>query len=127
MIALANEAGGTARKRAKNEPGRARAGAQVAVEGVDEQLDAVIELSVPRDESISRLSLRAQEQGRTDDTEEVIANRLAIYERETAPILGLYGTGGLVMEVDGVGTLDEITDRIVAALEARGLIRHAAA
>lgn len=97
------------------------------LEGRDETLDAVIELSVPRDESIARLSLRAQEQGRTDDTEEVIANRLAIYERETAPILGVYRARGIVDEIDGVGTLDEITARIIAALEARGLIRPAAA
>ncbi|MGL4257247.1 adenylate kinase [Microbacterium sp.] len=97
------------------------------LEGRGETLDAVIELSVPREESISRISLRAQEQGRTDDTEAVIANRLAIYERETAPILGVYRTRGIVDEIDGVGTLDEITDRIIAALEARGLIRSAAA
>ena len=93
------------------------------LEGRDEELDAVIELVVPREESISRLSLRAKEQGRTDDTEEVIANRLSIYERETAPILGVYGALGLVVQIDGIGTLDEITDRIVAALEARGLVR----
>ena len=48
-------------------------------------LDAVIELVVRAEESIERLTPRAAEQGRTDDTEEVIANRLAIYERETAP------------------------------------------
>ena len=70
----------------------------------------MIELSVPREESIARLSLRAKEQGRTDDTEEVIANRLAIYERETAPILGVYRARGIVDEIDGVGSLDEITD-----------------
>ncbi|MGA7148356.1 MAG: adenylate kinase [Microbacterium sp.] len=97
------------------------------LEGRDESLDAVIELSVPRDESIARLSLRAKEQGRTDDTEAVIANRLAIYERETAPILGVYRTRGIVDAVDGVGSLDEIAARIVAALEARGLGRSAAA
>lgn len=97
------------------------------LEGRGEALDAVIELSVPREESIARLSLRAKEQGRTDDTEEVIANRLAIYERETAPILGVYRTRGLVDEIDGTGTLDEVTDRIIGALEARGLIRTAAA
>ena len=68
-----------------------------------------------------------QEQGRTDDTEQVIANRLAIYERETAPILDVYRERGIVDEIDGVGTLDEITDRVIAALEARGLIRSAAA
>ena len=86
-----------------------------------ESLDAVIELSVPREESIARLRQRAIDQGRTDDTEEVIANRLAIYERETAPILDVYRDHGLVVQVDGVGTLDEVTERIFAALAARGL------
>ncbi|MFB7894137.1 adenylate kinase [Microbacterium sp. NPDC056044] len=93
------------------------------LEGRDEELDAVILLDVPRDESISRIARRAQEQGRTDDTEEVIANRLAIYERETAPIIGVYEARDIVDSVDGVGTLDEITERIVSALEARGLAR----
>jgi len=95
--------------------------------GRDESLDAVIALVVPREESIERLRKRAAEQGRADDTEEVIANRLAIYESETAPILGVYGTRGLVDEIDGVGSLDEVTERIFAALEARGLGRTAAA
>ncbi|MFC5790359.1 adenylate kinase [Agromyces tardus] len=86
-----------------------------------ESLDAVIELVVPREESIARITQRAVEQGRTDDTEEVIANRLAIYERETAPILDVYREHGLVVEIDGVGTLDEVTGRIFAALAERGL------
>ncbi|WP_448810954.1 adenylate kinase [Agromyces bauzanensis] len=90
-----------------------------------EALDAVIELSVPREESIARLRQRALDQGRTDDTEEVIANRLAIYERETAPILEVYRERGIVDEVDGVGTLEEVTERIFEALAARGLsVRH---
>ncbi|WP_288453109.1 adenylate kinase [uncultured Microbacterium sp.] len=97
------------------------------LESRDEQLDAVIELSVPRQESIDRLITRAAEQGRTDDTAEVIAHRLSIYENETAPILGVYGERGLVVSIDGVGTLDEITERIVAALEQRGLTRRALA
>ncbi|GAB2707264.1 adenylate kinase [Microbacterium marinum] len=86
-----------------------------------EPLTAVIELSVPREESISRLSLRAKEQGRADDNEESIAKRLAIYESETAPILDVYRERGVVDEIDGVGSLDEITERIVAALAARGI------
>lgn len=97
------------------------------LEGRGEALDAIIELDVPRDESIARISLRAAEQGRTDDTEEVIANRLAIYERETAPILGVYRERGIVDRIDGIGSLDEITGRIISALEARGLVRTAAA
>ena len=95
--------------------------------GRGEELDAVIELDVPRAESIERLSLWAQQQGRTDDTAEVIAKRLDIYENETAPILGVYRERGIVDRIDGVGSLDEITERIFAALEARGLARRAAA
>ena len=89
--------------------------------GRDEPLDAVILLDVPREESIARLELRAAEQGRADDTAEAIAVRLDIYERETAPILEVYGTRGIVDRIDGVGSLDEITERIFAALDARGL------
>ncbi|MDF2829541.1 MAG: adenylate kinase [Mycobacterium sp.] len=94
--------------------------------GRDESLDAVIALMVPRDESLARLTARAAEQGRADDTAEAIETRLSIYERETAPILGVYGTRGVVDEIDGVGGLDEVTARIFAALDARGLRRRSA-
>lgn len=91
------------------------------LDGRGEPLTAVIELSVPRDESIARLSRRAAEQGRSDDNEESIAKRLSIYESETAPILDVYRERGIVDEIDGVGSLDEITERIAAALAARGI------
>ncbi len=91
------------------------------LEGRGESLDAVILLDVPREESISRLGLRAAEQGRSDDTDEAIAHRLDIYEKETAPIIEVYSARGIVDRIDGVGSLDEITDRISAALTARGL------
>ncbi|KHK95437.1 adenylate kinase [Microbacterium mangrovi] len=96
---------------------------------LDEQnasLDVVIELSVPREISIERIALRAQEQGRSDDTEEVIAHRLSIYERETAPILDIYRDRGIVAVIDGVGNLDEVEERINAALAERGIERVAA-
>ncbi|CAH0135065.1 Adenylate kinase [Microbacterium sp. Bi98] len=86
-----------------------------------ESLDAVILLDVPREESIERLKLRAAEQGRSDDTDEAIAHRLDIYEHETAPILEVYGPRGIVDRIDGVGSLDEIAERVFAALTARGL------
>ena len=94
--------------------------------GRDESLDAVIELRVPRAESIARLGLRAAQEGRSDDTDAVIAHRLDIYENETAPILDIYGERGIVDAIDGVGTLDDITERIFAALTARGLVRRGA-
>ncbi|MFD5226505.1 adenylate kinase [Microbacterium sp. NPDC058342] len=84
-------------------------------------LDAVILLEVPREESIARLRLRAVEQGRSDDTDEAIAHRLDIYENETAPIISLYEPRGIVDRIDGVGSLDEITARIMSALGARNL------
>lgn len=91
-----------------------------------EGIDAVIVLDVARAVSIDRLTRRAFEQGRTDDTEEVIANRLSIYERETEPIVAVYRERGLVDTIDGVGSLDAVTNRIVAALDARGIVRAAA-
>jgi adenylate kinase len=93
----------------------------VFLAGRGESLDAVILLDVPRSESLERLKLRAAEQGRSDDTDEAIAHRLDIYEHETAPILEVYGPRGIVDRIDGVGSLDEITDRVFAALTARGL------
>ncbi|MEV7619903.1 adenylate kinase [Microbacterium sp. NPDC089321] len=84
-------------------------------------LDAVILLDVPREESIARLSLRAVEQGRSDDTDEAIAHRLDIYEHETAPIISVFEERGIVDRIDGVGSLDEITERISGALAARGI------
>ncbi|MGI6879256.1 adenylate kinase [Microbacterium sp. gxy059] len=89
--------------------------------GKGQALDAVILLEVPREESIARITQRAAEQGRSDDTEEVVAKRLAIYESETAPIVGTYAERGILDRIDGVGSLDEITSRIRAALAARGI------
>ena len=88
----------------------------------DEPLTGVIELSVPREESIRRIALRAAEQGRSDDNDESIAKRLSIYESETGPILDVYRERGVAFEVDGVGTLDEVFERIITALAARGIV-----
>lgn len=94
--------------------------------GRGEKLDAVILLDVPRAESLQRLTLRAEQEGRSDDTEEAIAKRLDIYESETAPIIDVYEERSIVDRIDGVGSLDEITERIFAALEARGIARVSA-
>ena len=90
-----------------------------------EALDAVLLLEVPRAESIARLRQRALEQGRSDDTEETIAHRLDIYEKETAPILEVYSERGIVDSINGVGSLNEVTERIARALAARDLVATA--
>ncbi|HJA04905.1 MAG TPA: adenylate kinase [Candidatus Microbacterium stercoravium] len=86
-------------------------------------LDAVILLEVPRAESVARITERATIEGRSDDTEAAIAHRLDIYETETAPIAETYARRGVLDRIDGVGSLDQITERIFAALDARGIVR----
>ena len=85
------------------------------------KLDAVIQLTADTEEVVRRLLNRAIEQGRADDTEDVIRRRLEIYAAETAPLTSVYASRGLVVMVDGLGAIDEVTDRILEALNARGL------
>ncbi len=79
-------------------------------------LDAVVELTVDTDEVVQRLLTRAVEQGRADDTEDVIRERMRIYAEETAPLAAVYRERGLLTQVDGMGTVEEVTARIDAAL-----------
>lgn len=80
------------------------------------KLDGVIELVVDPEELIQRLLKRAETSGRADDTEDVIRHRQEVYTAETAPLLKVYGERGIVLEVDGMGDVDEVTRRIDAAL-----------
>jgi len=89
------------------------------LEGFGKKLDAVVQLTADTDEIVRRLLNRAIEQGRSDDTEEVIRRRLEVYEAETAPLISVYASRGLVVMVDGLGAIDEVTGRIVEALHAR--------
>ena len=86
-----------------------------------QQLDAVIQLTADTDEVVRRLLNRAIEQGRTDDSESVIRHRLNVYEEQTAPLISIYAARGLVMRIDGLGEVAEVTGRITQALEAQGL------
>ncbi|KGN39509.1 adenylate kinase [Knoellia subterranea] len=79
-------------------------------------LDRVLALTVDEDAVVSRLLKRAEIEGRADDTEDVIRERQAIYRRETAPLTDLYAERGLLVEVDGLGDMDDVTERIIAAL-----------
>ena len=84
-------------------------------------LDAVVQIVADTDEVVARLLKRAAEQGRADDTAEVIRHRLDVYEEQTAPLIDLYDKRGVVVTIDGLGAVDQVTDRIVAALAERGL------
>lgn len=80
-------------------------------------LDVVIELTVDPEEVVARLVRRARTDGRSDDTEEVIRRRQQLYHDETAPLTALYRERGLLVKVDGLGDVDEVTGRLVAALD----------
>lgn len=83
-------------------------------------LDAVIELTVDQDEIVQRILKRAETSGRADDTEEVIRERQDIYQRETAPLAQRYADRGLLRQVDGLGSMDEVETRISAVLDSVG-------
>jgi len=79
-------------------------------------LDKVIELTADTNEVVSRLLNRAVEQGRADDTEEIIRHRLDVYTEQTAPLTALYASRGQLIKVDGLGSVEEVTARISDAL-----------
>ncbi|MET4582782.1 adenylate kinase [Conyzicola nivalis] len=84
-------------------------------------LDAVIQLVADQDAVVARLRKRAIEQGRTDDTEEAIRHRQEVYARETSPLIDVFRDRGLLIEVDGLGEIDDVARRISDALAARGI------
>jgi len=79
-------------------------------------LDAVLQLTADDDELVARLLKRAEIEGRADDTEEVIRHRLGLYNEETRAVVERYEERGIVRKVDGLGAIDEVTERVLAAL-----------
>ena len=88
-------------------------------------LDVVVQLTADNDELVRRLAKRAEIEGRADDTPEVIRRRLEVYDSQTAPLIDIYAARGLVAMIDGLGEISDVTERIIEALEARGLSRDA--
>ena len=80
------------------------------------QLDLAVELVADPDVVVPRLLKRAEVEGREDDTEDVIRHRLDVYARETAPIASVYAERGLLTQVDGIGEVDDVTSRLLAAI-----------
>ncbi len=93
---------------------RAQAEALMEILG-DDELDAVINLAVPLDEVTARMKNR----GREDDTDEAIARRLELYEQETRPVLEFFEERDLLITVDGLGTEEEVSSRLIAAINER--------
>src|SRR4029079_16462016 len=80
-------------------------------------LDAVVVLTVDKEELVQRLLQRAATEGRADDTEDVVRRRYEVYDDQTAPLIDVYRDRGLMIEVDGMGEVDEVSQRIFDALD----------
>jgi len=81
----------------------------------DTSIDAVINMIVPMEELIERLGKR----GRVDDSSETIRRRLVIYHETTEPLAEYYREKGLLLDIQGVGEIDDITKQIIMAVEHR--------
>lgn len=80
-------------------------------------LDVAVEITADSEVVVERMLGRAEIEGRVDDTEPVIRHRLEVYALQTAPIADVYAERGLLVRVDGLGAVDEVTDRLLSALE----------
>ena len=92
-------------------------GLDLILNKIGAELDAVVSLTADQEELVNRLVLRGKQSGRSDDTPDVIRQRQKVYWNQTAPLLDYYKGKGLLLEVDGMGEIDEITKRIIKALE----------
>jgi adenylate kinase len=84
---------------------------------VGRPLEACVSLEVPEDELVGRLLKRAEIEGRSDDNEQTVRNRMRVYREQTEPLIAYYREKGLLRRVDGVGAVDEIETRVREALE----------
>lgn len=86
---------------------------------LEQPLDAVVKLNVPDADIVKRCEIRFEQEHRADDNPETVRKRLAVYAEQTAPVADFYARRGLLTEIDGVGAIDAIGDRILAALRTR--------
>jgi len=84
---------------------------------IDRPITVVLQLDVPEDVCVERLSKRAQEEGRIDDTPEAIRTRLSLYRRETEPVIEHYRAQGNLVVIHGDRPVDEVFSEIQDALE----------
>ncbi len=84
----------------------------------DAELDVVLQLTADDEELVARLLGRAKDTGRSDDNEAVIRHRLDLYREQTEAVVGKYAERGILTRVDGLGGIDEVTDRVMKAIEA---------
>ncbi|NNK97608.1 MAG: adenylate kinase [Xanthomonadales bacterium] len=88
----------------------------VMLERIGQPADEAIHIDIDPELIVARIAKRAKEEGRSDDTEETVRNRLRVYEEQTAPVADYYAERGLLTRVLGEGTIEEILQRILSIL-----------
>ncbi|MDR2871771.1 MAG: adenylate kinase [Xanthomonadaceae bacterium] len=84
---------------------------------INQPLDAVVQLEVDADSLNKRIAMRSAVQGRTDDNPDSVRKRLEVFRESTAPVSGFYEARGKLALVNGIGTLDKVTDDIQSAID----------
>jgi adenylate kinase len=86
---------------------------------IDQPVDEALQIDVDVEMVIARIARRAAEEGRSDDTEEVVRNRMKVYSDHTAPVVDYYANQGLLSRILGEGTIEEVFQRIKGVLQMR--------
>lgn len=89
------------------------------LERLDQPVDEALQIDVDVDLVVARIARRAAEEGRSDDTEEVVRNRMKVYSDQTAPVVDYYAQKGVLSRVLGEGTIEEVFQRIRGVLQMR--------
>jgi adenylate kinase len=89
----------------------------VLLERLKKPIDEAIQIDIDQEAVISRIAKRAEKEGRSDDTEEVVRNRMRVYEEQTAPVVDYYAEQGLLTRVLGTGSIEEVLQLILSVLE----------
>jgi adenylate kinase len=86
---------------------------------LQQPVEIALQIDVDEEEVIQRIAGRAAAEGRSDDTEEVVRNRMRVYAEQTAPVAGYYAEKGKLTRILGAGTVDDVFQRILAVLHTR--------
>jgi len=89
------------------------------LERIGQPVDEALQIDIDVEMVIARIAGRAAEEGRSDDTEEVVRNRMKVYSDHTAPVVDYYAQKGLLSRVLGEGTIDDVFQRIKGVLQMR--------
>ena len=84
---------------------------------LQQPVEKAIQIDVDAEAIVTRLAQRAEQEGRSDDTEETVRNRLRVYQAQTAPVSGYYQGQGKLLRIAGDAPIDTVAERITACLD----------